>query len=170
MMKLCLFLPLSCPHECMPCGAISKEELNSVSKNRFFHSIVPLKHYFLLSFLCLSRQKSHFSFIVSSRFEQAFISRLLVEQISRETQYFWIGFQDIKNTGEYQWLSQNGSQDPVMYTNWGWNQPGEHRPCFPDSLLLNKSTSTKQRCTTGPQDWLCHDRLMEMTECRIIEL
>lgn len=61
---------------------------------------------------------------VLSRFEQAFISRLLRKQISVEPQYFWIGLQDIKNKGEYQWLSQDGTPGVVPYTNWGWLEPG----------------------------------------------
>lgn len=57
-----------------------------------------------------------------SRFEQAFINRLLAEQISAEQQFFWIGLQDIKNTGEYQW--QDGAETVVRYTNWQFAEPG----------------------------------------------
>lgn len=56
------------------------------------------------------------------RFEQAFINRLLAEQINAEPQFFWIGLQDIKNTGEYQW--QNASEGVVKYTNWQFREPG----------------------------------------------
>lgn len=59
------------------------------------------------------------------RFEQAFINRLLAEQMSVEPQFFWIGLQDIKNTGEYQW--QDGSEGVVKYTNWQFLEPGKEK-------------------------------------------
>ena len=58
------------------------------------------------------------------RFEQAFVSRMLGEHLSLKTGYFWIGLQDTKSTGEYQWVGPNGGQNSVTYTNWGWTEPG----------------------------------------------
>lgn len=59
-----------------------------------------------------------------SRFEQAFINSLLKEHISTEVMYFWIGLQDSKGSGEYQWISQDDTADRVTYTNWKWLEPG----------------------------------------------
>lgn len=71
------------------------------------------------------QKKSCALFLFLCRFEQAFINRLLGEQIGIETQYFWIGLRDLKNTGEYQWQKQNGSTEMVAYTNWGWFEHGK---------------------------------------------
>lgn len=73
--------------------------------------------------------KDQCNMTVRNRFEQAFISRLLGEQIGRETQYFWIGLQDLKNTGEYRWQGRDGSTEMVTYTNWGWFDPARNGGC-----------------------------------------
>ncbi|KAM9861163.1 lymphocyte antigen 75 [Aulostomus maculatus] len=69
--------------------------------------------------------KDRCNITIRNRFEQAFITRLLGEHIRNKTQYFWIGLEDIKNTGEYQWLNQ----EKVTYTNWGWFEPGRDGGC-----------------------------------------
>ncbi|KAM6943570.1 lymphocyte antigen 75 [Xenentodon cancila] len=69
--------------------------------------------------------KDHCNFTIRNRFEQAFINRLLVEHVQKKPQYFWIGLQDIKGTGEYQWTSQSA----VTYTNWGSFEPERDGGC-----------------------------------------
>lgn len=61
--------------------------------------------------------------LVCFRFEQAFVNRLLGEQIGTQTQFFWLGLQDINNTGEYQWIRQGDPEREVTYTNWGTTEP-----------------------------------------------
>lgn len=75
----------------------------------------------------LEKLGSHSPSLFLCRFEQAFISRLLGEQIGKVTQYFWIGLQDVKDTGEYRWQGQNGSTETVAFTNWGWFEPGRSK-------------------------------------------
>lgn len=58
------------------------------------------------------------------RFEQAFINSLLKEFIGSETLYFWTGLQDSKGSGEYHWISPDGTAGQVTYTNWRWMEPG----------------------------------------------
>ncbi|XP_051528122.1 lymphocyte antigen 75 isoform X2 [Myxocyprinus asiaticus] len=60
---------------------------------------------------------------INYRFEQAFINSLLKEHISSEELYFWTGLQDSKGSGEYQWISQDGTADRVTYTNWRLSEP-----------------------------------------------
>lgn len=99
-----------------------KDQCNMTIRNRSVCYSAP----FLLNHVWLLWEKrSHARSLLLCRFEQAFISRLLAEQIGRETQYFWIGLQDVKNTGEYRWQNQNSSAEMVRYTNWGWFEPGK---------------------------------------------
>ncbi|XP_061200171.1 integrin beta-6 isoform X9 [Neopsephotus bourkii] len=66
---------------------------------------------------------------VTNRFEQAFINSMIQSMDKSERTYFWTGLQDLNNTGEYFWLSTEGRNHSVSYTNWNKYQPRHSGGC-----------------------------------------
>ncbi|XP_072275189.1 secretory phospholipase A2 receptor [Pyxicephalus adspersus] len=67
--------------------------------------------------------------IITDRYEQAFITSLLVSLIIPGEFYFWIALQDVNSTGEYTWTVNSTTQRPLSYTNWNVGQPSHNGGC-----------------------------------------
>uniref|UniRef100_A0A3Q2YRI2 Phospholipase A2 receptor 1 n=1 Tax=Hippocampus comes TaxID=109280 RepID=A0A3Q2YRI2_HIPCM len=60
---------------------------------------------------------------VENRFEQAFVNSLLNANGANGSMSYWIGLMDSGERGEYRWLHNNGSTQPLTFTNWNKHQP-----------------------------------------------
>uniref|UniRef100_H3A293 Lymphocyte antigen 75 n=1 Tax=Latimeria chalumnae TaxID=7897 RepID=H3A293_LATCH len=60
---------------------------------------------------------------ITNRFEQEFINSLIRQYGKAEGKYFWTSLQDGNSTGEYTWVTEDKTSDPVAYVNWNALQP-----------------------------------------------
>ncbi|XP_039184360.1 secretory phospholipase A2 receptor isoform X4 [Crotalus tigris] len=60
---------------------------------------------------------------ITSRFEQGFLNSMIHHQGNTDSPYFWIALQDLNNTGEYTWLTEDRKHHLAIYTNWRKYQP-----------------------------------------------
>ncbi|CAN9507209.1 unnamed protein product [Ophioblennius macclurei] len=96
---------------------------------------------------------------IRNRFEQAFINRLLMEHVSDEKRFFWIGLQDANNTAEYRWVSKDGSPSAVTYTNWDAYEPARDGSCVIMSTVKPVGAWSTRNCTFFTAGTICRTDL-----------
>ncbi|KAJ8003555.1 hypothetical protein DPEC_G00149570 [Dallia pectoralis] len=99
--------------------------------------------------------KDRCDIIINNRFEQAFVNRLLGDEMNLKTKNFWLGLQDVKITAEYRWVSQNGSTQDVAFTNWGWFEPGQAGGCTVMSTAKPLGKWAIKNCTLFKAGTIC---------------
>lgn len=101
---------------------------------------------------------------INNKFEQAFINSLLKEHMSSETLYFWTGLQDSKGSGEYQWISQDGTAGQVTYINWRWREPALNGGCVVISAGSPMGQWAVKNCTLFKAGNICKRPIKSMVE------
>ncbi|XP_026530148.1 secretory phospholipase A2 receptor-like [Notechis scutatus] len=92
---------------------------------------------------------------ITSRFEQGFLNSMIHHQGNTDRPYFWIAFQDLNNTGEYTWLTEDGKHHFEIYTNWR-----KYHPRYPGGCVVMRQEEPigmweVKNCTTFMAKSLC---------------
>ncbi|KAG8125015.1 hypothetical protein E2320_020267, partial [Naja naja] len=92
---------------------------------------------------------------ITSRFEQGFLNSMIHHQGNTDRPYFWIALQDLNNTGEYTWLTEDGKHHFEIYTNWR-----KYQPRYPGGCVVMRQEEPigmweVKNCTTFMAKSLC---------------
>ncbi|XP_034281924.1 secretory phospholipase A2 receptor isoform X1 [Pantherophis guttatus] len=92
---------------------------------------------------------------ITSRFEQGFLNSMIHHQGNTDSPYFWIALQDLNNTGEYTWLTEDGKHHLEIYPNWR-----KYQPRYPGGCVVMRQEEPigmweVKNCTTFLAKSLC---------------
>ncbi|XP_066490319.1 secretory phospholipase A2 receptor [Tiliqua scincoides] len=100
---------------------------------------------------------------IMSRFEQAFLNSLIHNTVKIDNTYFWIALQDMNNTGEYSWLTEDGGPHCLTFANWKKYQPRHPGGCVvmqqeePTGLWEVKNCTNFKAMSLCKQEVQSHD-------------
>ncbi|XP_073503178.1 secretory phospholipase A2 receptor isoform X2 [Phyllobates terribilis] len=92
---------------------------------------------------------------ITDRFEQAFINSLISSKIIPRHFDFWIAFQDIDKTGEYNWLINDEEDRDTSFTNWAAQEPSHNGGCVVLSSGLSLGRWAVKDCKGFHAKTLC---------------
>ncbi|XP_069589126.1 secretory phospholipase A2 receptor isoform X2 [Ranitomeya imitator] len=92
---------------------------------------------------------------ITNRFEQAFINSLISSKIIPRHFDFWIAFQDINKTGEYNWLINDKEDRDTSFTNWDAQEPSHNGGCVVLSSGLSLGRWAVKDCKGFHAKTLC---------------
>ncbi|XP_077128976.1 secretory phospholipase A2 receptor isoform X2 [Ranitomeya variabilis] len=92
---------------------------------------------------------------ITNRFEQAFINSLISSKIIPRHIDFWIAFQDINKTGEFNWLINDKEDQDTSFTNWDAQEPSHNGGCVVLSSGLSMGRWAVKDCNGFHAKTLC---------------
>ncbi|KAM8876936.1 lymphocyte antigen 75 isoform 1-T1 [Synchiropus picturatus] len=103
--------------------------------------------------------KDRCDIVIRNRFEQMFINQLVTQHMDSVSRQFWIGLQDVKGNGQYQWRSREGLTSDVTYTNWGQFEPDREGGCAVISTIKPLGGWKVRNCTFDKAGTICRKDL-----------